>query len=124
MYQLYSRYGGGKTHSLLLLAAAAKYPHLPYWQDDAQCDPASAKVIAFDGEKHNVVNGTQMDDQGNRARSLAGYVLYHLGGPTALRDFGEGDATLADPGSDAFRRLIGDEPSSSSLTNWSITSTG
>ena len=110
VYQLYSRYGGGKTHSLLLLAAAAKYPHLPYWQDDAQCDPASAKVIAFDGEKHNVVNGTQMDDQGNRARSLAGYVLYHLGGPTALRDFGEGDATLADPGSDAFRRLIGDEP--------------
>ena len=110
VYQLYSRYGGGKTHSLLLLAAAAKYPHLPYWQDDAQCDPASAEVIAFDGEKHNVVNGTQMDDQDNRARSLAGYVLYHLGGPTALRDFGEGDATLADPGSDAFRRLIGDEP--------------
>ena len=110
VYQLYSRYGGGKTHSLLLLAAAAKYPHLPYWQDDAQCDPASAKMIAFDGEKHNVVNGTQMDDQGNRARSLAGHVLYHLGGPTALRDFGEGDATLADPGSDAFRRLIGDEP--------------
>ena len=110
VYQLYSRYGGGKTHSLLLLAAAAKYPHLPYWQDDAQCDPASSKVIAFDGEKHNVVNGTQLDEQGNRARSLSGYLLYHLGGPTALRDFGEGDATLADPGSDAFRRLIGDEP--------------
>ena len=32
VYQLYSRYGGGKTHSLLLLAAAAKYPHLPYWR--------------------------------------------------------------------------------------------
>ena len=28
VYQLYSRYGGGKTHSLLLLAAAARYPHL------------------------------------------------------------------------------------------------
>ena len=110
VYQLYSRYGGGKTHSLLLLAAAAKYPHLPYWQDNAECDPASSKVIAFDGEKHNVVNGTQLDEQGNRARSLSGYLLYHLGGPTALRDFGEGDATLADPGSDAFRRLIGDEP--------------
>ena len=110
VYQLYSRYGGGKTHSLLLLAAAAKYPHLPYWQDNAQCDPAPAKVIAFDGEKHNVVNGTQLDEQGNRVRSLSGYLLYHLGGPTALRDFGEGDATLADPGSDAFRRLIGDEP--------------
>ena len=89
VYQLYSRYGGGKTHSLLLLAAAAKYPHLPYWQDTAQCDPDSAKVIAFDGEKHNVVSGTELDQQGNRAKSLAGYLLYHLGGVTALHDFVE-----------------------------------
>ena len=110
VYQLYSRYGGGKTHSLLLLAAAAKYPHLPYWRDNAQYDPVSAKVIAFDGEKHNVITGTELDEQGNRALSLAGYMLYHLGGPTALREFVEGDATLADPGSDTFRRLIGDEP--------------
>ena len=110
VYQLYSRYGGGKTHSLLLLAAAAKYPHLNYWQDAAQLDPASAKVIAFDGEKHNVVNGADLDGQGTRARSLAGYLLYHLGGHEALNAFAEGDATLADPGSDEFRRLIGDEP--------------
>ena len=110
VYQLYSRYGGGKTHSLLLLAAAAKYPHLNYWQDAAQLDPASAKVIAFDGEKHNVVNGADLDGQGTRARSLAGYLLYHLGGHEALDAFAEGDATLADPGSDEFRRLIGDEP--------------
>ena len=110
VYQLYSRYGGGKTHSLLLLAAAAGYPHLPYWQDAARMDPASAKVIAFDGEKHNVVNGADLDGQGTRARSLAGYLLYHLGGRAALNAFGEGDAALADPGSDEFRRLIGDEP--------------
>ena len=31
VHQLYRRYGGGKTHSLLLLAAAAKHSHLPYW---------------------------------------------------------------------------------------------
>ena len=110
VYQLYSRYGGGKTHSLLLLAAAAKYPNLTYWQDTAQCDPVSAKVIAFDGEKHNVVNGAELDEQGTRARSLAGYLLYHLGGLDALDAFGEGDETLADPGSEEFRRLIGDEP--------------
>ena len=110
VYQLYSRYGGGKTHSLLLLAAAAKYPCLPYWQDTAQFDPTAARVIAFDGEKHNVVNGAELDGQGNRARSLAGCLLYYLGGPTALREFGDGDATLADPGADAFQRLIGDEP--------------
>ncbi len=109
VYQLYSRYGGGKTHSLLLLAAAARYPRLRYWQETAQCNPATAKVIAFDGEKHNV-DGAELDEQGNRARSLAGYLLYQLGGPTALREFAEGDEILADPGSDAFRRLMGDEP--------------
>lgn len=108
VYQLYSRYGGGKTHSLLLLAATAMYPDLPYWQNDARCSPASAKIVAFDGEKHNVVNGAALDDAGNRAHSLAGYMLYHLGGPDALHEFGEADAMLADPGSDTFRQLIGD----------------
>ena len=110
VYQLYSRYGGGKTHGLLLLAAAARYPDLPYWQDEAQCRPARAKIVAFDGEKHNVVNGAELDDAGSRAQSLAGYMLYRLGGPDALHQFGEGDAMLSDPGSDTFRRLIGDQP--------------
>ena len=110
VYQLYSRYGGGKTHSLLLLAAAAKYPGLSYWPDTAQFAATAARVIAFDGENHNVVNGAELDEQGNRARSLAGYLLYHLGGLTALREFGEGDETLADPGADTFQRLIGDTP--------------
>ena len=110
VYQLYSRYGGGKTHSLLLLAAAAKYPNLPYWGNTAEIDPVEARFIPFDGEKQNVVTGSSLDDQGNRARSLAGYLLYHLGGPTALRDFVDGDQTLADPGSETFRQLIGDQP--------------
>ena len=110
VYQMYSRYGGGKTHSLLLLAAAAKYPGLAYWPDTAQCAPVTARVIAFDGEKHNVISGAELDQDGSRARSLAGYLLYHLGGPAALHDFSAGDDTLSDPGSDAFRRLIGAEP--------------
>ena len=110
VYQLYSRYGGGKTHSLLLLAAAAKYPDLPYWREIHGFYPTTAKVIAFDGEKHNVVTGTVLDEHGNRAKSLSGYLLYHLGGPTALTDFASGDETLADPGADTFRRLIGEGP--------------
>ena len=108
VYQLYSRYGGGKTHSLLLLAAAAMHPELPYWQEVASLHPVDAKVVAFDGDKHNVMNGAVMDEQGSKAKSLAGFMLHRLGGPTALREFGEGDETLADPGSDAFRRLIGE----------------
>ena len=110
VYQLYSRYGGGKTHSLLLLAAAAKYPELPYWTDEAECPTAAAKIVAFDGEKHNVVNGAKLDDAGNRAQSLAGYLLYQLGGPAALQQFGAGDALLTDPGAATFQQLIGDQP--------------
>ena len=110
VYQLYSRYGGGKTHSLLLLAAAAMYPDLPCWRETAALHPTAANVIAFDGEKHDVVSGAVLDAHGNRAKSLAGYLLYHLGGPAALTDFAAGDETLADPGADAFRRLIGENP--------------
>ena len=110
VYQLYSRYGGGKTHSLLLLAAAAKYPDLPYWTDEADCPTTAAQIVAFDGEKHNVVNGAALDDAGNRAQSLAGYLLYQLGGPAALHEFGAGDALLTDPGAATFQRLIGDQP--------------
>ncbi len=110
VYQLYSRYGGGKTHSLLLLAAVAMHPELPYWQQIDGLSPAAADVIAFDGEKHNVVNGTVMDHQGNRAKSMAGFMLHHLGGPTALHEFAAGDETFADPGSEEFRKLIGEKP--------------
>lgn len=109
VYQLYSRYGGGKTHSLLLLAAAARYPNLAYWQTASELPPAPAQIIAFDGEKHNV-DGAEMDNQGTRARSLAGYLLHRLGGPAALDAFREGDQILSDPGSEAFRLLIGDDP--------------
>ncbi len=110
VYQLYSRYGGGKTHSLLLLAAAAIHPQLPYWQEIDGLSPTNANVVAFDGEKHNVVNGTVMDEQGHRAKSMAGFMLHRLGGPTALREFAEGDETFTDPGSDVFRQLIGEAP--------------
>ncbi len=110
VYQLYSRYGGGKTHSLLLLAAAARYPSLAYWQDVARVGPVAAKVVAFSGEDHDVTGGTALDEHGSRARSLAGFCLYHLGGPDALRSFKDGDAMLTDPGAETFRRLIGDEP--------------
>ena len=50
-------------------------------------------------------------------------MLYQLGGPAALQEFGAGDARMLDPGSEAFERLIGNDPSSSSLTSWCNTST-
>ena len=109
VYQLYSRYGGGKTHGLMVLAAAAIHPQLSYWRDQANVDAAAAKVIDFSGEDANPVTGMTLRG-GHVAKSLAGYILYRLGGLAALEEFREGDDLLADPGADAFERLIGDEP--------------
>ena len=55
IYQMYSRYGGGKTHSLLMLAASAMHPQLDYWPQSTNANPVSAKVVAFDGVVANVL---------------------------------------------------------------------
>ena len=110
IFQLYSRYGGGKTHGMLVVAAATLHPHLNYWQETAQTKASSARLVAFNGENSNPTTGMNLDDLGNRAKSLAGYLLFHLGGAEALQQFREGDERLTDPGADEFRRLIGNQP--------------
>ena len=108
--QIYSRYGGGKTHGMLVIAAAALHPKLSYWQETAGIPATGARVIAFNGENSNPTTGMDLDGQGHRAKSLSGYLLFHLGGPEALHEFQEGDERLTDPGAEAFRRLIGGQP--------------
>lgn len=110
VYQLFSRYGGGKTHTLLMLAAAAMHPQLDYWANVAQCHPVAAKVIAFDGTDSSPYSGIQMPDQETRAKSLAGFIIYHLGGSGAFNTHREMDNQLGDPGAEEFKQLIGDQP--------------
>ena len=110
IFELFSRYGGGKTHGMLVVAAAAMHPNLPYWKETAGIDATSARIIAFNGENSNPTTGVVLDDHGHRAKSLAGYLLFHLGGPEILHQFQEGDERLTDPGAAEFRRLIGNEP--------------
>ena len=110
IFQLYSRYGGGKTHGMLVLAAAALHPHLDYWTETAGTPTTGAKIVAFNGENSNPTTGMPLDDHGHRAKSLSGYLLFHLGGPETLHEFQDGDERLTDPGAEEFRRLIGDQP--------------
>ena len=70
----------------------------------------SVRLIAFTGENVDPLSGAELDDSGNRAKSLTGHVAYHLGGPEALEQFREHDNRLTDPGAENFRRLIGDQP--------------
>ena len=109
VYQLSSRYGGGKTHGLLLLAASLKQPSMAEWNDDYG-DHAAAQVIAFDGESHDVFSGTPTENPTIKIKSLSGYLLYQLGGLSALMDFKAGDDVLGSAGAETFERLIGDRP--------------
>ena len=115
VYRFNSRYGGGKTHTLITLAAASLHPDVVRQEPEETPIPSrlatdSVRLIAFTGENVDPLSGTELDDVGNRAKSLTGHVAYHLGGPEALEQFREHDNRLTDPGAENFRRLIGDQP--------------
>ncbi len=115
VYRFNSRYGGGKTHTLITLAAACLHPDVVRQEPEETPIPShlatdSVRLIAFTGENVDPLSGTELDDAGNRAKSLTGHVAYHLGGPQALEQFREHDNRLTDPGAENFRRLIGDQP--------------
>ena len=117
IYRFNSRFGGGKTHTLIALAGASLHPDVVQEQENlTPIPPAMAtdgiKLVAFTGENIDPLRGTILDETvpDARVRSLAGFVAYHLGGMTALSEFREHDNRLTDPGADAFRRLIGDTP--------------
>ena len=117
VYRFNSRFGGGKTHTLIALAGASLYPQLVRQETDLTPIPSEmatddVKLVAFTGENIDPLSGTILDEEvdGARARSLAGFVAYHLGGMEALNEFREHDNRLTDPGAEAFRRLIGNTP--------------
>ena len=115
VYRFNSRYGGGKTHTLITLAAACLHPDVVRQEPEETPIPShlatdSVRLIAFTGENVDPLSGAELDDMGNRAKSLTGHVAYHLGGPEALEQLREHDNRLTDPGAENFRRLIGDQP--------------
>lgn len=115
VYRFNSRFGGGKTHTLIALAAMARHPQIV--QNGAAPEllpPAGAvdevQLVCFTGENADVVAGMPLGDGSQRAKSLTGFVAYHLGGPAALAQFREHDNLLTDPGAAAFQELMGGRP--------------
>ena len=85
-----SMFGGGKTHTLIALAAAAKHPQLVRSDSSGGLIPTDLAVdevnlVCFTGENANLLDGTAMDGTGRRAKSLIGFLAYHLGGEARLR---------------------------------------
>ena len=110
-----SVFGGGKTHTLIALAAAAKHPQLISANDTGRFLPAElaaddVRLVCFTGENADVLQGMAMDGTDRRAKSLTGYLAYHLGGTTAYDMLKAHDDRFSDPGADGFQRLIGDQP--------------
>ena len=115
VYRLGSGFGGGKTHTLIALAGAARHPQLiregettvpiEYAPDD------SVRLATFTGENSDVERGALMPGSGGvRAKSFIGQIAWQLGGEVAFNEFRAYDENLTSPGSEDIRRLLGERP--------------
>ena len=110
-----SMFGGGKTHTLIALAASAKHPHLVRSETTGGLIPPElavdgVRLVCFTGENANLLDGMVMDGTVRRAKSLTGFLAYHLGGEAAFEAVRKHDELFSDPGADDIQRLIGDKP--------------
>lgn len=86
VYRFTSVYGGGKTHTLIALAAGAKHPDvIRQGKTNDLIPPGLAtddvKIVSFNGKDSDLTQGTRLDESGLRAKSLTGFIAYHVGGP-------------------------------------------
>lgn len=114
VYRLGSGFGGGKTHTLITLAGAARYPHL--LRDVEAAVPAEhapwepVRLVTFTGENTDVERGWLIPGSGGlRARALIGQLAWQLGGERAFTEFSRYDENLSSPGSEDIRQLLGSQ---------------
>ena len=115
VYRLGSGFGGGKTHTLIALAGAARHPQLIRERETtvpSEYAPAEpVRLATFTGENSDVERGALMPGAGGvRAQSLIGQIAWQLGGEASFNEFGTYDENLASPGSEDIRRLLGERP--------------
>ena len=114
VYRFSSVYGGGKTHTLIALAAAARHPNLVRDGKQSLVPPDLAvdgvRIVSFNGRNSDTLMGVELDGSGVRAKSIAGSIAYRLGGADALAEIRQHDDRLADPGADWYARLFSDKP--------------
>ena len=115
VYRLGSGFGGGKTHTLIALAGAARHPQLV--QGDETTVPVEyapvepVRLVTFTGENSDVERGALIPGAGDiRAKSLIGQIAWQLGGEDAFNEFKTYDENLSSPGSEDIRQLLGQQP--------------
>ena len=110
-----SAFGGGKTHTLIALAAAARHPELVRGGVAGGLLPPELAVddvqlVCFTGENSDILQGMAMEGTDRRAKSLTGFLAYHLGGESAYDALKEHDDRFSDPGAAGFQELVGNRP--------------
>ena len=115
VYRLGSSFGGGKTHTLIALAGAARYSQLI--REGETTVPVEfapeepVRLVTLTGENSDVERGALMPGSSNvRAKSLIGQIAWQLGGEAAFNEFRTYDENLTSPGSEDIRRLLGARP--------------
>lgn len=115
IYRFTSVYGGGKTHTLIALAAGAKHPDVVLQGKTNGLIPTAlatddVKIVSFNGKDSDLTRGTRLGTSGLRAKSLTGFIAYHVGGPATFEEFRVYDEELSDPGGRGFADIFGDRP--------------
>ena len=115
IYRFTSVYGGGKTHTLIALAAGAKHPDVVLHGKTNGLIPTAlatddVKIVSFNGKDSDLTRGTRLGTSGLRAKSLTGFIAYHVGGPAMFEEFRVYDEELSDPGGRGFADIFEDRP--------------
>ena len=115
VYRLGSSFGGGKTHTLIALAGAARHSQLIREGETTvpvECAPEEpVRLVTFTGENSDVERGSLIPGSSDaRAKSLIGHIAWQLGGEAAFDEFRPYDENLTSPGSEDIRRLLGGRP--------------
>ena len=113
IYRFNSQFGGGKTHTLIALAAMALHPQAAGMSESAFraiSVPHGIKLVTFSGDEANPISGQNLPGSSIAARSLTGVLAYRLGGAALLERYRQEDELLTSAGTQAYREMIGREP--------------
>ena len=113
IFRLDTSYGGGKTHSLIALAHAARgmagVPDVAEFIDPGLLPSGPVRVAAFDGENADPSNGRALAG-GVLAFTPWGEIAHALAGPAGYERVRQSDKRRVAPGSETIRNLFGDDP--------------
>ena len=112
VYRFNSPFGGGKTHTLITLAAMSKHPQAAASSSAFQNIeiPPNTRLLTFSGDESNPISGQNLPDTPLTVRSITGMLAYQIGGAGLLARYRREDEALASAGADAYREMLGDTP--------------